>query len=206
MIAIIDYDVGNLAAVANMLRRLGHDCKITHNPEQIESAHKIILPGNGSFDTCMKNLKNTNLISLLENKILKNATPLLGICVGAQILGYNSEEGNELGLGWVDMTVKRLPEVVGLCVPNMGWRKSIVNFPNHYLLKHMEEDAKFYFVHSYYMNPTYQENVLMTSNHGINFAAAIIQKNIVGLQFHPEKSHRYGKQLLNAFASGDLIG
>jgi glutamine amidotransferase len=205
MIAIIDYNVGNVSAVANMLNRLGYECKITFNSDDIERAHKIILPGNGSFDTCMKNLRNTNLIPLLEKKVLKNSTPLLGICVGAQMLGYSSEEGEESGLGWLDMTVKRLPEVEGLRVPNMGWRSITTTFKNHYLLKDIEKDAKFYFVHSYYMNPTSQKNILMASSFGFFFAAAVVQKNIIGLQFHPEKSHRYGKQLLNAFASGDLI-
>jgi glutamine amidotransferase len=205
LIAIIDYDVGNLAAVANMLKRLGHECEITFEPDVIKKAKKIILPGNGSFDACMENLSSINIIPLLEEKVFDQHTPLLGICVGAQMLGNSSEEGSAKGLGWIDMVVKRLPNIPDLRIPNMGWRTVKPALTDHYLLKDVDENARYYFVHSYYMQPTKPENVLLTTNYGIDFAAGVIHKNIIGVQFHPEKSHRYGKQLLNAFASGDLI-
>lgn len=204
MIAIIDYDVGNLAAVANMLRRLGHQCEITFEPDVIKKAQKIILPGNGSFDACMQNLSSMNIIPLLEEKVFNQQTPLLGICVGAQMLGKSSEEGTEKGLGWIDMVVKRLPDIPDLRIPNMGWR-TVKPALNHYLLENIDENSRYYFVHSYYMQPAMQENILLTTDYGITFAAGVIHKNIIGVQFHPEKSHRFGKQLLNAFASGGLI-
>ena len=124
MIAIIDYDVGNISAVANMLQRLGVRCVMTSDIEEVEQADRIILPGNGSFDACMQRLRATGLIPVLERKVLDQGTPLLGICVGAQMLGNDSSEGIERGLGWLDMRVRRFPDIAGLRVPHMGWNPS----------------------------------------------------------------------------------
>ena len=203
MIAIIDYDIGNLAAVANMLKRLGLRCAITAQPEQVEQAERIILPGNGSFDACMRSLHASGLIPVLERKVLQQGTPLLGICVGAQMLGTESAEGTERGLGWLDMRVCRFPEMTGLRVPHMGWNQVRPTLENHRLTRDMEADARFYFVHSYYMDPGDRDDVLLLANYGIEFAAGVSRGNISGVQFHPEKSHRFGKQLLAAFGKGD---
>jgi imidazole glycerol-phosphate synthase subunit HisH len=203
MIAIIDYDIGNVNAIENMLGRLGFNSKITADPKDIELADKIILPGNGAYDACLINLKSTGLVPLLERKVFEEKTPLLGICVGAQMLGKASEEGVETGLGWIDMTVKRFPVELNLPVPNMGWRDVKVNRESHYLIKNLDKEARFYFVHSYFMNPKNNENILMTSNYGFDFVAGVISENILGVQFHPEKSHRFGKALLAAFAVGE---
>lgn len=204
MIAIVDYEIGNLAAIANMLNRLGALCEITADPEKIESADRIVLPGNGAFDACMHNLRATGLIPLLNEKVLTRKTPLLGICVGAQMLGHGSEEGNEAGLGWMDLEVKRFPALPNLRVPHMGWCHVKNASPGHPMFEKLSEDARFYFVHSYYLAPAHSEDILLTANYGMDFAAAVGKANIVGVQFHPEKSHRFGKQLLAQFAGRPL--
>ncbi|MGE0775013.1 MAG: imidazole glycerol phosphate synthase subunit HisH [Sphingomonadaceae bacterium] len=202
MIAIVDYDIGNLAAVSNMLRRIGFDSIITADPAQIAAADKLILPGNGHFDTCMKNIRASGLVPLLEKRVLEEATPLLGICVGAQMLGTGSEEGSEPGLGWFDMRVRRFPRQEGLRVPHMGWNQVTMPDPAHPLVQGLGDDARFYFVHSYYLEPAASVTTLLGCEYGLPFAAGVARDNIAGVQFHPEKSHRFGKQLLLNFAQG----
>lgn len=201
MIAIIDYDIGNLAAVANMLRRIGVRAEMTASPDLVESASKIILPGNGSFDACVRNLKSSGLLPILEHKVMQQKTPLLGICVGAQMLGMGSEEGIESGLGWIDMRVRRFPSSLGIRVPHMGWNQ-VTPVTKNYLTEQMATDARFYFVHSYYMEVNDKSDQLLSSTYGVEFASGVARDNICGVQFHPEKSHRFGKQLLTAFANG----
>lgn len=203
MIAIIDYDIGNITAVANMLLRLGIRCTITAKQEEVERAERIILPGNGSFDACMQNLRASGLIPVLEHKVLEQNTPLLGICVGAQMLGSDSSEGTERGLGWLDMRVRRFPDFAGLRVPHMGWNQVRPKSNSHPLTRDMEAESRFYFVHSYYMEPADPDDVLLLAHYGIDFAAGVSRGNISGVQFHPEKSHRFGKQLLVSFVKGD---
>ena len=202
MIAIIDYYVGNLGAVANMLHRLSIACEITADPARIATAARLVLPGNGAFDACMQNLRATGLIPLIEQRVLVDHVPLLGICVGAQMLGRGSEEGVEPGLGWLDMRVRRLPEQSGIRVPHMGWNQVKPCIPAHTLTRDMEPDARFYFVHSYFMDPAEPADVLLTVEYGIHFAAGVAHGNIAGVQFHPEKSHRFGKRLLDNFGGG----
>jgi glutamine amidotransferase len=193
VIAIIDYDIGNITAVSNMLSRIGLQSQITSLAEDVERADRIILPGNGSFDACMKNLRATGLIPVLEHKVLEQHTPLLGL---------GSEEGVEQGLGWLDMEVLRFPDMPDLRVPHMGWNHVRSTSPEHKLTREMANDARFYFVHSYYMQPKYSSDILMSATYGIEFAAGVSRGNISGVQFHPEKSHRFGKQLLASFAGG----
>lgn len=200
MIAIIDYDIGNLAAVANMFHRIGVACEITAQPERIKLAEKIVLPGNGAFDACMHALRASELLPLLEGRIRDDRIPLLGICVGAQMLGHSSEEGSVPGLGWLDIRAKRFPSLQDLRVPHMGWNHVKTNKPGHPLVQGMDEETRFYFVHSYYMEPANPDNVILTAHYGINFAAAVCDNNVAGVQFHPEKSHRFGKQFLTRFA------
>lgn len=203
MIAIIDYDIGNITAVSNMLSRIGLQSHITSSAEDVERADRIILPGNGSFDACMKNLRATGLIPVLERKVLEQHTPLLGICVGAQMLGLRSEEGVEQGLGWLDMEVLHFPDIPDLRVPHMGWNHVRSMSLAHSLTREMANDARFYFVHSYYMQPKNSSDILMSATYGIEFAAGVSRGNISGVQFHPEKSHRFGKQLLTSFAGSN---
>lgn len=202
MIAIIDYDIGNLAAVANMLRRVGANGTITDDPSVIESADRIILPGNGHFDACMRGLNQSGLRPVIEKRVLEDKVPLLGICVGAQMLGRRSEEGDEPGLGWVDLDVVRFPNMQGLRVPHMGWNHVVpsASAAEHHLLVDMPQDARFYFVHSYFMQPDRHEDRLLDTEYGVGFAAGVAKGNVAGVQFHPEKSHRFGKILLGNFS------
>lgn len=200
MITVVDYDIGNLSAVANMFKRIGAECEITSDAEKIRNATKLVLPGNGAFDACMRALHQTGLIPVLEEKVLQGLTPLLGICVGAQMLGRGSEEGIEKGLGWLDMIVKRFPSTLNLKIPHMGWTEVERIRPEDPLVSGLDDRPRFYFVHSYYMEPGDSQDVLLSAHYGIDFAAAVRSGNIVGVQFHPEKSHRYGKQLLEQFS------
>ena len=200
MIAIVDFDIGNLAAVANMLQRVGAACVITGDPHAIERADGLILPGNGAFDSCMRALRTTGLVPLLERRVLHERVPLLGICVGAQMLGHGSEEGSENGLGWMNLSVRRFVDSPGLPVPHMGWNGTRVLNASHPLTQNLEPDPRFYFVHSYYLVPADEGDVLLSTDYGIPFAAGVGRDNIAGVQFHPEKSHRFGKQLLGNFA------
>lgn len=200
MIAIIDYDVGNIAAVSNMLQRLGLRSVMTSDPTVVSEADRIILPGNGSFDACMKNLRSTGLVPILERRVLAERVPLLGICVGAQMLGSSSEEGSEPGLGWLNMTVRRFPSLAGFPVPHMGWCEVVRSQAEHPLVAGLDDDARYYFVHSYFMDPADPADVLLKASYGQEFVAAVARGNVTGVQFHPEKSHRFGKQLLAAFA------
>lgn len=200
MIAIVDYDIGNLGAVASMLHRVGADCEITSDAARIEQASHIVLPGNGAFDACMRGLRESGLVPLLERKVLQQRTPLLGICVGAQMLGRDSEEGTEPGLGWMDLRVRRFPSLPGLRVPHMGWNQVRAARADHPLVADMEPDTRFYFVHSYYIEPQRPEDTLLVAEYGLPFAAGVARGNIAGVQFHPEKSHRFGKRLLAHFA------
>ncbi len=202
MIVIVDYNIGNIVAVSNMFQRLGVFTKISSNPLDIEQASHIILPGNGSFDACMINLRATGLIPIIKEQVLNKKVPLLGICVGAQMLGRGSAEGVEPGLGWLNMQVERFPSMQDLPIPHMGWNYVEVQADNK-ITEEMTDETRFYFIHSYFMKPDDPEDVLLTSNYGIKFAAAVARGNIIGVQFHPEKSHRFGKQLIKAFARSE---
>lgn len=200
MIAIIDYNIGNISAVVNMLQRIGAQCKIATCPEDVEAADKIILPGNGAFDACMNNLRLSGLIPVLESHVLQLGKPLLGICVGAQMLGHSSEEGREPGLGWLNMRVKRFPVDLNLRIPHMGWNNVTPTGNLSPLTKNIDADSRFYFVHSYFMLPDDPADVMFRTQYGIDFSSGVSKGNISGVQFHPEKSHRFGRQLLAEFA------
>jgi imidazole glycerol-phosphate synthase subunit HisH len=204
MIAIVDYDIGNLGAVASMLHRLGEPCRISAVAQEIGAADRIILPGNGAFDACMRALRRSGLLPTIERRVLRESTPLLGICVGAQMLGTGSEEGNEPGLGWLPMRSVRFPSMSGLRVPHMGWNEVWPANPANTRMAAFGGETRFYFVHSYRLMPEEKSDVLLWARYGVEFAAAVARDHIVGVQFHPEKSHRYGKQLLAQFARGEL--
>jgi glutamine amidotransferase len=198
MIAIVDYDVGNLQSVANMLTKIGIRATCTNDAGVIREAAAIILPGNGSFGYCMNNLRQTGLIPVLENRVADGVS-LLGICVGAQILGNSSEEGGGAGLGWLDMEVKRFEPSKDLRVPQMGWNY-VVAQKHSKLTDGFDPSYRFYFVHSYFLQPKNSEDVLLTTEYGTTFVSGVEHGNIFGVQFHPEKSHRFGKRLLYNFA------
>ena len=200
MIAIVDYDIGNLAAIANMLQRVGSIATITADAATLERADGIILPGNGAFDACMRNIRATGLVPLLEQLVLVQHKPLLGICVGAQMLGHGSEEGTEAGLGWLKLRVRRFPQSPNLRIPHMGWNEVQMRQPDHPLVNGLPDAARFYFVHSYFLDPEDNTDIILSTHYGIDFASGVANANISGVQFHPEKSHRFGKQLLGNFA------
>lgn len=200
MIAIVDYDMGNVGSVANMLRRVGAtDVVLTRDPAILERAEKLILPGVGSFDTGMSHLESFGLLDVLDRRVNHEGTPLLGICLGMQLLCDSSEEGMRPGLGWVDARARRFafaPEH-GLKVPHMGWSYVRVRRSNPLLPEGGR--ARFYFVHSYYVEVSSPNDVIATAVYGGEFACAMQNGNVMGVQFHPEKSHRFGMALLERF-------
>lgn len=198
MVVVVDYGVGNLSSVGNMLRKAGGDVKVSRDPGEVLAADKLLLPGVGHFNHAMKMLNASGLRDAVDRFALEVRRPVLGICLGAQLLGKGSEEGDAPGLGWLDMTCRKLPAMPGIRVPHMGWNQ-ITRKKRSPLLDWMGEDARFYFVHSYYMECAHAEDVLATAVHGTEFTCAVQRGNIMGTQFHPEKSLSHGLALMRAF-------
>ena len=198
MIAVLDYGVGNLASVCNMLRKAGGEPRVARSTAEVLESEKLLLPGVGHFDHGMKMLNASGLRDAVDRFALEFRRPVLGICLGAQILGHGSEEGDAPGLGWVDMACRKLPAMPGIRVPHMGWNQITRKKPS-LLLDGMREDARYYFVHSYHMECADAEDVLATAVHGIEFTCAVQRGNIMGTQFHPEKSLRHGLALMQSF-------
>lgn len=203
MIVVVDYGVGNLSSVSNMLRKAGADVCVSHDPGVLLAADKLLLPGVGHFDHGMKMLNGSGLREALDRYALEMKRPVLGICLGAQILGKGSEEGVATGLGWIDMFCHRFEAMPGIRVPHMGWNQ-VMRRKSSPLLDAMEENARFYFVHSYRMQCADSDDVLATATHGNDFTCAIQRGNIFGTQFHPEKSLRHGLALMKAFVEFQL--
>ena len=199
MIAIVDYDMGNVASVANMLKRLGASSVLTRDPKVLATAEKIILPGVGAFDKGMRNLSEFGLRQSLDEAALERRVPILGICLGMQLLTERSEEGNESGLGWIQAhTIRfRFPPSSQLKIPHMGWNYVKPVKPNPLISQ--AERSRFYFVHGYYVECAREEDVLATATYGQEFSCVVGRDNIFGVQFHPEKSHRFGMSLLEGF-------
>ena len=201
MITIIDYGMGNLGSILNMFKRLGVAASIESDLSNIKEAKKIILPGVGSFDHAMNNITNKlGLIDILKEKALIEKIPILGICLGMQLLTRGSDEGVLRGLALVPGFTYRLPKLSGLKVPHMGWNFATPNEELDPLLLNIKNDARYYFVHSYAVRVDKPQYSLMKTTHGIEFDSAIYKDNIYGVQFHPEKSHKFGMQLLKNFA------
>jgi glutamine amidotransferase len=198
-VLIVNYGVGNLSSVQNMLRKAGVEASISNKPEEILTANKLILPGVGHFDYGMKMLNQSGIRDALDRFALELRRPVLGICLGAQILGLGSEEGDSPGLGWIDMQCRRFPSTRDLRVPHMRWNQISLKRPS-LLFDNADKDARYYFVHSYYMHCTNDSDVLGTSRYGIEFTSAVEHANIYGTQFHPEKSLRHGLAVMRAFA------
>lgn len=199
---IADYGVGNLGSIQNMLKRLGVITEIATEASAIKRASKIILPGVGSFDEGMKRLNESGLRPALDKAVLVDKVPVVGICLGMQMMTDGSLEGVLPGLGWVRAkTVRFLPEPnEPLKIPNMGWNV-VRKAKESSVLEFLEDDARFYFVHSYHVICYNREDVLLDAQYGtVRFDAAFEHKNIIGFQFHPEKSHRFGLNLLKAFS------
>ena len=198
MIAILDYGIGNLKSIYNMFKKVGVESFITSNIEDIKNANKYLLPGVGSFDHGITSLKKTLFFETLEKEVLENKKPILGICLGMQLLTNSSEEGKEKGLGWIDASAIKFDlDDKSLSIPHMGWNKTNPTNTNN-IFKNLDEN-RFYFVHSYHVVCENKENILATANYGKIFTCSIYKDNIYGVQFHPEKSHKFGMQLLKNF-------
>jgi glutamine amidotransferase len=201
MTVIIDYGLGNLESVLNMFKKIGvKDVTISSDKDLIMNAKKLLLPGVGSFDAGMRNLEESELIPILNHKVLVEKTPILGICLGMQLLTHRSEEGIKSGLGWIDAeTIKfNLAPELKLKVPHMGWNYVNVNKEN--ALINRESKNRFYFVHSYYVKCFDENQSIATSNFGIDFTCMVNKQNVYGVQFHPEKSLKFGMKVLENFA------
>lgn len=201
MITIVNYNMGNPASIRNMLKKVGHPAVVTSDPDTIAAASKLILPGVGAFDAGMTNLERLGLVAPLEEAVQRRGATVLGICLGMQLMTRGSDEGTRRGLGWVAADTVRFdrqahPE---LRVPHMGW--NVVSGPRpSAIAEGLGDEARFYFVHSYYVACDDRAEVNLECTYGRPFDAAFSTGNIHGVQFHPEKSHRFGMTLLRNFA------
>lgn len=199
MIAIVNYGMGNLGSVLNMFKRIRVAAEIVDQPEKILEARKILLPGVGSFDVAMKRINENGFYEVLNQKALVDKVPILGICLGMQLLTRGSEEGLLPGLGWIKADTVKFPTGSSLKVPHMGWNR-VHNATPSVLTTDMHDESRFYFVHSYRVHVDDQKNSILKCTYGIEFDAAVQNDNIFGAQFHPEKSHKFGMRFLENFA------
>jgi glutamine amidotransferase len=200
MITLVDYGLGNIQAFANIYKSIGIACSTARHADELSRASRLILPGVGAFDWAMQRLDASGLRPVLDDLVLNQGVPVLGICVGMQMMANHSEEGHLPGLGWIPGRVKRfdassLSAKTGL--PHMGWNNIA---PKEHPLFVNISDPRFYFLHSYYFLPGSEEQVLAETEYGESFASAVCRENVIGVQFHPEKSHHWGIQLLQNFA------
>lgn len=203
MIAIIDYGVGNINAFVNIYKKLGVDVKIAQKAEDLLDASKLILPGVGHFDYAMARFSDSGMMETSSDLVLNKKLPVMGICVGMQMLANSSDEGQSQGLGWIGATVKRfdsskLKHTTRL--PHMGWNDIQVDDFNP-LMINLEKEARFYFLHSYYFECSDPSDSIAVAEYGSSFTCVVNHKNIYGVQFHPEKSHHFGIQLLKNFSN-----
>lgn len=199
MIMIVDYGMGNLGSIRNMFHRIGVDSEIVSDPARLKGARKIMLPGVGAFDSAMERINKSGLREILDFKALEDRVPVLGVCLGMQLLTRSSEEGKLPGLGWVAADTKRFPALPNLRIPHMGWNITYPTQPNK-LTENLPDESRFYFVHSYYVQADNRADSILQTEYGIKFDAALNADNIYGAQFHPEKSHKFGMKLLSNFA------
>ena len=202
MITIIDYGLGNIAAFANLYRRLNTPVAIAKSAADLTNVSKIILPGVGHFDHAMDLLQRSGMRETLDELVLRKGVPVLGICVGMQILARSSEEGRSAGLGWIAGDVKWFKSSSGgnsLPLPHMGWN-DVTPVNSSKLFGELEKGARFYFLHSYYFDCDRNDDVVAVCTYGMDFSCAVNASNVYGVQFHPEKSHAFGTRLLKNFA------
>mgnify|MGYP001149392321 FL=1 len=201
-VTIVDYGMGNLHSVKKKLDRLKTTSSITSNPRDIIKADKIILVGVGHFAKAMKNIKELDLLDALSEVAIIKKKPVLGICLGMQLMAKDSEEGNTEGLGWLDANVRKMQvdDTLKFKIPHTGWNKITQSKKSH-LMKGIPESSEFYFVHSYYLRSNETSNILNETEYCFKFTSAIEKDNIFGVQYHPEKSHDVGEVLLKNFIS-----
>ncbi len=194
-IVILDLGFGNLGSIQNMIKHIGYNASFAYSVDDIKNADKIILPGVGHYDFAIEKLRNNiDIMNMLEEEVLINKKPFLGICLGMQLLFESSEEGKLSGLGWFSGRVKKINDQFK--IPHMGWNY-INPTKNNSLLNGLNKKSKFYFAHSYYIDKN--ENSIAATKYGISFSSIIAKDNIYAVQFHPEKSHSFGKQILKNF-------
>ena len=200
MISIIDYGSGNVRAFLNIYSRLNIEANAVSSVAEVNEAEKLILPGVGSFDWAMKRLNDSGMRDAVEKRVLRDGVHVLGICVGLQIMARTSEEGEMAGLGWIDADVRRFSsDRTDMILPHMGWN-DVLPMVSEYLMQGLEDEARFYFLHSYYLQANDPGIVLTTTDYHSVFTSGISVGNVHGVQFHPEKSHHYGIRLLKNFA------
>ena len=203
MITLVDYGLGNIKAFANVYKRLNISACYASTPEQLQQATKIILPGVGAFDHAMHMLNTSGLREMLDNLVLEKKVPVIGICVGMQMMANDSEEGTSAGLGWINGTVKRFhypneDAVKKHPLPHMGWN-NILPVRASGLVANLDDYKRFYFLHSYYFECTHSADVVATADYGFEYACIVNHDNVYGIQCHPEKSQVNGERLLEAF-------
>ena len=201
MIGILDYGLGNVGAFYNIYKRLNVPVCIVSDAEKIDSIDRLILPGVGSFDWAMSRLSSSGMLEGLNKAVLDRGVPILGVCVGMQMMAKESDEGLLKGLGWIDASVRHFSELTNekIDLPHMGWNDVQV-YKEHPLFKNLEKDAIFYFLHSYYFQEGSDSQIMSRTDYGEVFTSSIFKGNIFGVQFHPEKSHHWGVQLLKNFS------
>lgn len=201
-ILILDYQMGNLFSIKKKLNKLNIDCLVSLNKIDIINADKIILPGVGHFERAMHNLRKLDLIDTLNKVVLEKKVPVLGICLGMQLMTNRSEEGGVEGLGWIDAEVKKfnVKDQLKYKVPHMGWNTITINKKNQ-LLNQVEVNQEFYFVHSYYVECNDKEDILTTTRYESDFTSSFQKENIFGVQYHPEKSYEAGNKLFLNFVN-----
>ncbi len=204
MISIIDYGMGNVGSIQNMLARIGTKAEIISDPDGVYRADKLILPGVGAFDNAMIRLKQLDLIQPLHERVTHDNVPILGLCLGMHLFCRSSEEGELSGLGWIEADVRRFSfddagPASGLPIPHMGWNRVAADADQSSVLSDPPEGTRFYFAHSYHAVCDHESDVIGTTEYGYRFHSGFQRDNVIGLQFHPEKSHRFGKGVLTRF-------
>jgi len=202
MITILDYGLGNVLAFVNVYKRLNIPVSVAKDKNDLVTATKLILPGVGSFDNAIEQLDQSGMLPSIEKLVFEQEMPILGICVGMQILARSSDEGKLPGLGWIDANVRKFDVSsmpIGSYLPHMGWN-DVEPIVDSCLFKGMDHDARFYFLHSYYFECDNRKNIMAETDYGRPFNCAVYKDNVYGVQFHPEKSHHYGSQLLKNFS------
>ena len=205
MVAIVNYGVGNVQAFSNLLKELGVQFIVASRKQDLESADRIILPGVGAFDWAMNKLNNSGMREVLDDLVLTEGRPVLGVCVGMQMMANRSDEGSLCGLGWIDGEVKKISQPNNsseISLPHMGWNE-VIACREHPILGG-ELAPRFYFLHSYIMHPRNADYVVAKTEYFVEFTSVVARSNIIGIQCHPEKSHGWGKRFIERFSKADL--